>query len=96
VLICRDGLDMLDEDWSSAGALGTPADWSLEEPASMEQRQKQVKEAGESFGAPDFSKRHFFRSVVNGRHELVRWFAPETQDNPRRGRPPRDGRRRPL
>jgi len=37
---------------------------------------------GQTFGAPDFSKRTFYRTVVDGRYKFVRWFSPEEYGNP--------------
>jgi arylsulfatase len=36
-----------------------------------------LKAAGETYGAPDFSRRTFVRAVFDGRYKLVRWFSPE-------------------
>jgi arylsulfatase len=45
-------------------------------------RDARLKEAGRQYGAPDFSRRTFFRAVVDGRYKLVRWFSPEEYGNP--------------
>lgn len=37
---------------------------------------------GEMNGAPDFSRRTFYRCVVDGRYKLVRWFSPREYANP--------------
>lgn len=47
-----------------------------------EERRAKLLEAGREYGAPDFSKRTFFRAVVDGRHKLVRWFSPKEYGNP--------------
>lgn len=41
-----------------------------------------MKEAGQQFGAPDWSKRNFFRTVVDGQYKLVRWFSPQEFGKP--------------
>ena len=41
-----------------------------------------MKQAGKKYGAPDFSRRTFFRAVVDGQYKLVRWFSPEEYGNP--------------
>jgi arylsulfatase len=41
-----------------------------------------LREAGRKYGAPDFSLRTFFRTVVDGQYKLVRWFSPEEYGNP--------------
>jgi arylsulfatase len=45
-------------------------------------REQRLRRAGKKYGAPDFSKRTFFRAVVDGRYKLVRWFSPEDYRNP--------------
>jgi arylsulfatase len=37
---------------------------------------------GEKYGAPDYSKRTFYRTVVDGQYKLVRWFSPNEYGNP--------------
>lgn len=81
-LVCWDGLNMLDHEWALTGALGALADLGSGPRAPKEARAGTLREAGERFGAPDFSKRTFFRAVVDGRHKLVRWFSPEEYGNP--------------
>ena len=41
-----------------------------------------IQQAGQEFGAPDFSKRNFYRTIVDGQYKLVRWFSPEEYGNP--------------
>src|SRR5690606_27183048 len=41
-----------------------------------------LTKAGVKFGAPDFSKRSFYRTVVDGQYKLVRWFSPDSYANP--------------
>lgn len=42
-----------------------------------------LADVGQKYGAPDFSKRTYFRMVTDGRHKLVRWFSPEEYESPR-------------
>lgn len=81
-LVCWDGLSMLDTDWSFTGALKELSDMSLEFSEEAIQKPEELKQTGRKYGAPDFTKRHFFRSVVDGRYKLVRWFSPEEYGNP--------------
>ena len=81
-LICWDGLNMLDKEWSVSGALKELADLSSDGGGGQKDAEKQLKEAGNKYGAPDFSKRNFFRTVVDGQYKLVRWFSPEEYGNP--------------
>lgn len=85
-LVCWDGLNMLDHEWALTGALKALTDMTVEE-ADPEldreaHRKQQLLAAGREYGAPDFSKRTFFRCVVDGRYKLVRWFSPEEYGNP--------------
>ena len=88
-LICWDGLNSLDNQWSISGALraltgpgaenpGTPGEMQTK----LREAKHRLREAGQKYGAPDFSKRAFFRTVVDGHHKLVRWFSPEEYGNP--------------
>nr|WP_229583213.1 sulfatase-like hydrolase/transferase [Paracoccus sp. S-4012] len=81
-LICWDGLHALDNDWSLSGALKSLTSMGSSPSNEQQNRGEQLREAGERFGAPDYSKRTFFRAVVDGRHKLVRWFSPEDYANP--------------
>ena len=78
-LLTWDGLNMLDPEWAIQGALSD----LLDLPPDPELRATMMREAGATFGAPDFTKRTFFRAVVDGRHKLVRWFSPTEYDAPR-------------
>lgn len=69
-LIMWDGLHQQDPDWSATGALFPILNLPQDERAAALQR------VGGQFGAPDFSKRTFYRTVVDGRFKLVRWFSP--------------------
>ena len=81
-LVCWDGLNMLDKDWSLTGVLKELSDMSLEFSGEPVDKSGQLREAGEKYGAPDFKKRNFFRAVVDGQYKLVRWFSPEEYGNP--------------
>lgn len=81
-LVCWDGLNMLDKDWSLTGVLKELCDFSLEFPEEGINKSEKLKEAGRRYGAPNFQKRNFFRAVVDGRYKLVRWFSPEEYGNP--------------
>lgn len=78
-LFCWDGLHSLDKEWAISGALQSLTDMGPPPPVDRETR---LREAGKKFGAPDFSNRTFFRTVVDGRFKLVRWFSPEEYGNP--------------
>lgn len=81
-LVCWDGLSMLDTDWSLTGALKELSDMSLEFSEEAIENPEELKQAGRKYGAPDLTRRHFFRCVVDGRYKLVRWFSPEEYGNP--------------
>jgi arylsulfatase A-like enzyme len=81
-LLCWDGLNMLDKDWSLTGVLRELSDFSLDFPNEAVNQPAKLREAGEKYGAPDFKKRNFFRAVVDGQYKLVRWFSPEEYGNP--------------
>lgn len=81
-LICWDGLNMLDKDWSMTGVLKELSDFSLEFTGEGINKLEKLREAGQRYGAPDFQKRNFFRAVVDGRYKLVRWFSPTRYGNP--------------
>lgn len=85
-LLCWDGLHSLDKDWANSGALQSLTDLSVVQPDPEVDRQAQrrarLHTAGETYGAPDFTRRTFFRVVVDGRYKLVRWFGPGEYGNP--------------
>jgi len=82
-LFCWDGLHQLDNDWNISGALKALTELGTSGPHGSDVgRGTRLKEAGRKFGAPDFSRRTFFRAVVDGRYKLVRWFSPEEYGNP--------------
>ncbi len=82
-LICWDGLHSLDVDWALSGALQELTEMGMSGPHGPEHgRDEAMKRAGEKYGAPDFSRRTFYRCVVDGRYKLVRWFSPQEYGNP--------------
>lgn len=82
-LLCWDGLHSLDVDWALTGALRELTEMGMSGPHGPELgRAEALREAGRKYGAPDFSRRTFFRTVVDGRYKLVRWFSPEEYGNP--------------
>jgi arylsulfatase A-like enzyme len=81
-LICWDGLSSLDLEWAQAGGLQGLGVMDLSPGHEFVHRDALLKEAGEKHGAPDFSKRTFFRTVVDGQYKLVRWFSPDSYGNP--------------
>jgi len=82
-LYCWDGLHSLDKDWAVTGALKALTEMSTSGLHGLELgRKERLREAGRKYGAPDFSKRTFFRAVVDGGYKLVRWFSPEEYSNP--------------
>jgi arylsulfatase len=81
-LLCWDGLNMLDKDWSITGVLKELSDFSLEFSGELENGARRLMDAGRKYGAPDFKKRNFFRAVVDGQYKLVRWFSPAEYGNP--------------
>jgi arylsulfatase len=80
-LLCWDGLHSLDKDWAISGALQSLTNLGTG-PAPQVDPVEQLHEAGRRYGAPDFRRRTFFRTVVDGQYKLVRWFSPEEYDNP--------------
>jgi uncharacterized membrane protein YcaP (DUF421 family) len=83
-LVCWDALHALDNRWAISGALQALTSMASDPSAVQDEhdRSAELKRAGERFGAPDFSKRTFFRAAVDGRYKLVRWFSPEEYGNP--------------
>lgn len=77
-LLMWEGLHQLDPKWAVTGAMLRLVDLPLD----TDLRREKMKEAGTEFGAPDFSRRSFFRAVVDGRHKLVRWFSPNEYGMP--------------
>jgi arylsulfatase len=82
-LLCWDGLHSLDVNWALTGALRELTEMGMSGPHGPELGRKEaLREAGRKYGAPDFSRRTFFRAVVDGRYKLMRWFSPEEYGNP--------------
>ena len=81
-LFCWDGLNMLDIDWARSGALRALSVMSLDPSLVEVDRSAELIAAGEKFGAPDFTRRTFYRTVVDGQYKLARWFSPEEYANP--------------
>lgn len=81
-LMLWDGLHSLDLEWVATGALKTITDMGPKPPGGPEVAAARLKEAGRKFGAPDFSKRGFYRAIVDGQYKLVRWFSPMEYGNP--------------
>jgi arylsulfatase A-like enzyme len=81
-LICWDGLGSLDLEWSQTGAPASLSKMDLLPGNAFTNSEALLKEVGEIFGAPDFSKRTFYRAVVDGQYKLVRWFSPDAYNNP--------------
>ena len=86
-LLCWDGLHSLDKDWAISGALQQLTNMGVEQADPnvdpLERQRAKLLAAGEQFGAPDFGRRTFYRTVVDGQYKLVRWFSPEDYGNPR-------------
>ena len=75
-LLMWDGLHQQDPDWSATGALFPILNLPEEE------RVAALRHVGARFGAPDYTKRTFYRAVVDGRYKLVRWFSPLEYGSP--------------
>jgi arylsulfatase len=84
-LFCWDGLHSLDKDWALTGALQQLTDFTPEQADHADPkaaRSARLHAAGRQYGAPDFSRRTFFRAVVDGQYKMVRWFSPQEYGNP--------------
>jgi arylsulfatase A-like enzyme len=85
-LYCWDGLHQLDSEWALSGALHALTNLSVIEPDPdvdpAAEREARLHAVGEQYGAPDFRRRTFYRTVVDGRYKLVRWFSPDDYGNP--------------
>jgi hypothetical protein len=82
-----DGLHSLDYEWAITGGLRFVTNLSLGQQSHPQAgarvaQETKLRHVGQTFGAPDFSKRTFFRTVVDGRYKFVRWFSPEEYGNP--------------
>lgn len=76
-LLCWDGLHQLDVDWGISGALKELTFMEAAPFPPKAERARLMRDVARRYGAPDFSRRTFFRAVVDGRYKLVRWFSPE-------------------
>jgi arylsulfatase len=81
-LICWDNLGAIDLDWNKTGALKDLSTMDLSPGNKFVDAAARLKAVGEKYGAPDYSKRTFFRAVVDGQYKLVRWFSPNDYGNP--------------
>ena len=81
-LFCWDGLNMLDPVWGVTGGLKALTDMGSGPRAPRDDRLLSMQEVGKRYGAPDYGRRTFFRTVVDGRYKLVRWFSPLEYGNP--------------
>jgi arylsulfatase len=81
-LFCWDGLSSLDLEWAQTGGFRGLSIMDLSPQNKFIDAAAQLKQAGATHGAPDFSLRTFFRCVVDGRYKLVRWFSPNEYGNP--------------
>ncbi len=81
-LYCSDLLQSLDLEYARTGAFATLSTMDLSPGNQFMDAEERLKAVGEQYGAPDFSKRNFYRCVVDGRYKLVRWFSPNEYGNP--------------
>ncbi len=81
-LICWDNLGSIDLEWNKTGALKSLSTMDLSPGNKFADTEARLKAVGEKYGAPDYSKRTFFRAVVDGQYKLVRWFSPDAYGNP--------------
>jgi arylsulfatase len=81
-LFCWDGLGSLDLEWAQQGAFQGLSTMDLAPGNQILDVAERLEAAGKQYGAPDFSKRTFFRAVVDGQYKLARWFSPDEYGNP--------------
>jgi arylsulfatase len=81
-LLCWDNLGAIDLEWNKTGALRELSTMDLSPGNKFVEAEVKLKAVGEKYGAPDYSKRTFFRAVVDGQYKLVRWFSPNEYGNP--------------
>lgn len=81
-LYCSDLLQSLDLEYAKTGAFGTLSTMDLSPGNQFTDAKKRIKAVGAEYGAPDYSKRTFFRTVVDGQYKLARWFSPLEYGNP--------------
>ena len=81
-LFCWDGLHALDTEWAAAGAVMAVTDLQGGPGEGTPEPRHRLRAVGRRFGAPNFSNRAFFRTVVDGQYKLARWFSPDQYGNP--------------
>lgn len=81
-LLCWDSLGAADFEYAKTGAFKDLTVMDMTPGNEIEDVEAALTEVGEDYGAPDFSKRAFYRAVVDGRYKLVRWFSPLEYGNP--------------
>ena len=81
-LYCSDLLQSLDLEYTQTGAFAALSTMDLSPGNEFTDAEQRIKLVGEEYGAPDFSKRTFFRCAVDGQYKLVRWFSPLEYGNP--------------
>jgi arylsulfatase len=81
-LSTSDLLASLDLEYAQSGAFATLSTMDLSPGNQFMDAEDRIRAVGEQFGAPDFSKRNFYRCVVDGQYKLVRWFSPNEYGNP--------------
>ncbi len=81
-LYCSDLLQSLDLVYTQTGAFASISTMDLSPGNQFKDAATKIKAVGEKFGAPDYAKRTFYRTVVDGQYKLVRWFSPLEYGNP--------------
>ncbi len=81
-LYCSDLLQSLDLEYAQTGAFAALSTMDLSPGNEFTDADERIKAVGREYGAPDFSRRTFFRCVVDGQYKLVRWFSPNEYGNP--------------
>lgn len=81
-LYCSDLLQSLDLQYTQTGAFGALSTMDLSPGNQFTDAEARIKAVGAEYGAPDYRKRTFYRTVVDGQYKLVRWFSPLEYGNP--------------
>jgi arylsulfatase len=81
-LYCSDLLQSLDLEYTKTGAFAAISTMDLSPGNEFTDSNERLKAVGAKYGAPDFSLRTFYRTVVDGQYKLVRWFSPNEYGNP--------------
>ncbi len=81
-LYCSDLLQSLDLEYAQTGAFGALSTMDLSPGNQFTDAEMRIKKVGVEYGAPDYRKRTFYRTVVDGQYKLVRWFSPLEYGNP--------------